>query len=113
MEGLLTENQSSGSKKKIEELCEMMKKKHGKEFADLLQEYEEGKQKDLGSENEASEEVEGKDQELKVKVEEILTLMKEMNRGQKEKYEVEVRNCETQRSNGEEHDDRNRKKQKE
>ena len=37
---------------------------------------------DLESENEANEEVEGKDQELKIKIEEILTLMKEMNRGQ-------------------------------
>ena len=46
----------------------------------LLQEYEEGKQKDLESENEASEGVEGQDQDLKVKVEEILTITKEMNR---------------------------------
>ena len=38
-----------------------------------------GKQRDLESENEPNEGVEGKDQELKVKVEEILTLMKEMN----------------------------------
>ena len=33
-----------------------MKKKHAMEFAKLLQEYEEGKQRDLESENEASEE---------------------------------------------------------
>ena len=65
VEDLVTENQSSGSKKKMEELCEMMKKKHAKVYANLLQEYEEGKQRDLESENEANEEVEGKDQEFK------------------------------------------------
>ena len=35
--------------------------------------------------NKANEDVEGKDQGLNMKIEEILTLMKEMNRGQKEK----------------------------
>ena len=74
VDGLLTENQSSGSKKKMEELSEMMKKTHAKEYADLLQEYEEGKQKVLESENEAN-----KGQELKVNVQEIFTLVKEMN----------------------------------
>ena len=58
IEGLLTANQSSGSKKKMEGLCEMMKKKHAKEYTDLLQEYEEGKQRALESENEPSEGVE-------------------------------------------------------
>ena len=85
VEGLLTDNQSSGYKKKMEELCEMMKKKHAKEYADLLQECEEGKQRDQESEKEPNDGVEWKDQELKVKVEEILTFMKEMSRGQKEK----------------------------
>ena len=55
------ENRSSGSDKKMGELCEMMKKKHAKEYAGLLQEYEEGKQKDLESENEPNGGVEGKD----------------------------------------------------
>ena len=43
------ETPSSGSKKKTEELCEMKKKKkkkHAMEYAKLLQEYEEGKQRD-------------------------------------------------------------------
>ena len=72
--GLLTENPSSGSEKKTEELCEMMKKKkHAMEHAKLLQEYEEGQQRDPESENEVNEEVEGKDQELKIKIEGILT----------------------------------------
>ena len=75
----------------MEELCEMMKKKHAKEYGDLLQEYEEGKHMYLESENEASEGVEVKDHELKVKVEETLSLMKEMNRGQKEKDEAEAK----------------------
>ena len=60
-------------------------------FSVLSQKKKEGKQRDLESENEANEGVEGKDQELKVKVEEILTLVKEMNRGQKEKDEVKAR----------------------
>ena len=91
VEGLLSEKPSCGSKKKMEELCEMMKKKHAKEYANLLQGYEEGRQRDLESENEANEEVEGKDQELKIKIEEILTLMREMHRGQTEKDEVKER----------------------
>ena len=49
---------------------------------------------DLESENEANEEVEGKDQELKIKIEEIITLMKEMNRGQRD--EVKAREGEAQ-----------------
>ena len=68
------ENLSSGSKKKTEELCELMKKKHATEYAKLLQEYEEGKQRDLESENEANEEVEAKDQGVKIMIEEILPL---------------------------------------
>ena len=68
------ENPSSGSKKKTEELCELMKKKHAMECAKLLQEYEEGKQRDPESENEANEEVEARDQGLKIKIEEILPL---------------------------------------
>ena len=44
------------------------------EYAKLLQEYEEGKQRDSESENEANEEVEAKDQGLKIKIEEILPL---------------------------------------
>ena len=47
--GLLTEDPSSGSKKKMEELCEMMKK-HAMENAKLWQEHEEGKQRYLESE---------------------------------------------------------------
>ena len=74
----------------MEELCEMMKKKHVMEYAKLLKEYEEVKQRDLESENEADKEVDGKDQEWKVKFEEILTLMKEMSRGQKGKEETEA-----------------------
>ena len=59
---------------KADELCEMMKKKHAKEYAELLQEYEEGNQRKSGNKkNEMNEE---KDQELKLKIEEILTLMK-------------------------------------
>ena len=46
-------------------------KNQAKEHANLLQEYEEGKQRDLESENKPNEGVEEKDQELKVKVEEI------------------------------------------
>ena len=57
----------------MEELCEMMKKKHAKEYGDLLQEYEEGKHMYLESENEAKKGVEVKDHELNVKVGEILT----------------------------------------
>ena len=56
------ENPSSGSKKKTEELCEIMKKKHAEEYDKLLQDYEEGKQRELESENEPNEWVEGKDQ---------------------------------------------------
>ena len=67
------EHPSSGSKKKTEEVCEMMKK-HAMEYAKLLQEYEEGQQRDLESENEANDEVEAKDHGLKIKIEEILTL---------------------------------------
>ena len=48
------ENLSSGFKKETEELCEMMKKKHVMEYAKLLQEYEEGKQRDQKSENDAN-----------------------------------------------------------
>ena len=60
-----------------------MKKKHAKEYAELLQEYEEGKQRESGSQtNEIFEE---KDQDLKLKIEEILALMKVMSKGQKEK----------------------------
>ena len=70
---------------------EIMKKKHAMECAKTLQEYEEGMQRDLESENEANGEVEGKDQGLKIKIEEILTLLKEMNRGQKEREEVKGR----------------------
>ena len=79
-EGLLSEKQSRGSKKKTDELCEMMKK-HTKEHAEVLLEYEEGKQRKSGIET--REIVEDKDQEWKLKIEEILTLMKEMTRGQK------------------------------
>ena len=63
----------------------MMKKKLAMEYTKLLQEYEEGKERDLESENEANAEVEGRNQGLKIKIEEIVTLMKEMNRGQREK----------------------------
>ena len=49
--GCSHEKLSSGSKKKTEELCEMMKKNHAMENAKLLQEYEEGMQRDLESEN--------------------------------------------------------------
>ena len=70
----------------------MRKKKHAMEDAKLLQECEEGKQSNPESENEANEEIEGKDQGLKMKVEEILTLLKEMNRGQKEKRGGESKN---------------------
>ena len=73
-----------------EKLCEMMKKKQAMEYAKLLQECEEGKQRDLGSQNEANEEVDAKDQGLKITIEEILTFMTEMNRGQREE-EVKAR----------------------
>ena len=69
----------------------MKKKKHAKEYVDLLQEYEGGKQRDLESENDANEGVEEKDQALKIKIEEILTLMKEVNREQMEKEGVKAR----------------------
>ena len=59
--------------------------KHAKEYAEVLQEYEEGKQREFGIET--SEIVEEKDQEWKLKLEEILTLMREMTRGQKWKEE--------------------------
>ena len=72
-----------------------MKKKHAKEYAKLLQKFEERRQRDPESENEASEEVEEEDQELNIKMEEILTLKKETNRGQKEKDEVTARKGET------------------
>ena len=62
-----------------------MMKKHGKEYAEVLQEYEEAKQRESGIET--GEIVEEKDQEWKLKIEEILSLMKEMTRGQKEKEE--------------------------
>ena len=52
---------------------------------------EEGKQRDVESESEANEEVEAKHQGLKIKIEEMLALMKEMHRGQKEKEEVKAR----------------------
>ena len=68
----------------MEKLCEVMKKRHAMEYAKLSKECEEVKQRDLESENETNEQVEGKDQEWKIKFEEILTLMKEMSRGQKE-----------------------------
>ena len=58
-------------------------------YAKLSQEYEEGKQRDMELENESNEEVEGKDQGLKTKIEEILTFMKEMDGGQKQKKEGE------------------------
>ena len=73
-----------------------MMKKHAKEYANLLQEYEEGRQRDPESENEANEELEVKGPELKIKIEEILTIMKEMNRGWKEKDEVKARKGEAQ-----------------
>ena len=53
------ETPSSGSKKKTEERCEMMRKKHAMEYA--------------------------------IKIGEILTLVKEMSGGQKEKEEVKAR----------------------
>ena len=63
----------------------MMEKKHAKEYAELLQEYKEGKRRKSGSKkNEMNEE---KDQELKLEIEEILTLIKDKNKGQKEKEE--------------------------
>ena len=46
----------------------MTKNKHAKEYANLLQEYEVGKQRDVESQNEVNEEVEGKVQELKIKI---------------------------------------------
>ena len=50
-----------------------------------MQEYKEGKRRESGSKtNEIFEE---KDQDSKLKIEEILTLMKVMNKGQKEKEE--------------------------
>ena len=77
--GQLSEKQFRGSKKKTDELCEMMK--HAKEYAEVLQEYEEGKQREFGIET--SEIVEEKDQEWTLKIDEIHTLMREMTRGQK------------------------------
>ena len=68
----------------------MMKKKHAIKYAKLLQKYEEeGKQRDLESEDESNAE-EAKDQGLKTKIEGILIFMKEMNRGHKEKEEVKA-----------------------
>ena len=78
----------------MEELCEMMKKKHAKEYDNLSEEYEECRQRDLDSENEAIEEAEGEDQELKIKgEEEILTLMRDEWRAEG-KNEVKARTCE-------------------
>ena len=57
------------------------------ENAKLLKECEKVKQRDPESENETNEQVEEKDQEWKIKFEEILTLVNEMSRGQKEKEE--------------------------
>ena len=68
-----------------------MNKKHAMEYAKLLKEYEEGRQRDQEPEIVANKEVEVKDQGLKIKIEEILTLVKEMNREQKEKKEVKAR----------------------
>ena len=77
----------SGSKKKMEELHEMMKKRHAMEYAKLLKECEEVKQRDPESENETNEQVEEKDHEWKIKFEEILTVVNEMSRAQQEKEE--------------------------
>ena len=52
-----------------------------------MKDCEEVKQRDPESENETNEQVEEKDQEWKIKFEEILTLVNEMSRGQKEKEE--------------------------
>ena len=43
--------------KKMEELCEMMTKRHAMEYAKLSKECEEVKQRDLESENETNEQV--------------------------------------------------------
>ena len=91
MEGLLSEKPSCGSKKKMEELCEMMKKKHAMEGAKLLKVYEDVEERDLESENGTNEEVEEKDQEWKNKFEEIHTLMKEMSEGQKGKEDCKAK----------------------
>ena len=68
-------------------------KKHAKEYAEVLQEYEEGKHRESGIEK--SEVVEEKDQEWKLKIQEIPTLMKEMTRGKKEKEEEQPRKNES------------------
>ena len=60
-----------------------MTKKHAAKYAKLMKEYEEVKDSDLESENETKKGDEGKEQVLKNKVEEILTLVKEMSKGAK------------------------------
>ena len=59
--------------KAIKRKTEELKKKHAMEYAKLLQEIEEGMQRDLESENETNG-VEEKDQGLKIKIEEIFSI---------------------------------------
>ena len=84
VEGFLTGNPSFGTKKKMEELCEMMKKKDH-------QDYEEVQRRDLETESGANKDVEEQGQECEIKIEEILTLMQEMNRWQKDNDEIKAR----------------------
>ena len=71
---MLLEAPSRGVKQNLEELYEALSKKHAMEFAKLMKEYEEMRT----SENDTNEDEVVKDQGLKNKIAEILSLMKEM-----------------------------------
>ena len=70
---MLLEAPSRGVKQKLEELYEALSKKHAMEFAKLMKEYEEMRT----SENDTNEDEVVKDQGLKNKIAEILSLMKD------------------------------------
>ena len=75
VEGRMSEEPSRGVKQKFEGLYEAASKKHGVEYARLIREYEEMTRP---SGKEANKEDVSKDQGLHDKIEDILSLMKEM-----------------------------------
>ena len=78
------------STKVLEEFSEPMTKKHAMEYAKLMKEYEEDKDRDMETENETKKEDEGKDQVWKIKTEEILAFMKEMRKEDDKGEQVEI-----------------------